>query len=95
LLVVQLTGVPVDQVFEPGDGANSIPVVALMVIGYFAVALAINIVMRVYLQRDLWAKVLETVEVHDIAAAADVQGRGELAGALGEGFADGLDVAGF
>ncbi len=95
LLVVQLTGVPVDQVFEPGDGANSIPVVAMMVIGYFAVALAVNIVMRVYLQRDLWAKVLETVEVHDIAAAANVQGRGELAGALGEGFADGLDVAGF
>ncbi|QOZ13027.1 DUF898 domain-containing protein [Bradyrhizobium sp. CCBAU 51765] len=95
LLVVQLTGVPVDQVFEPGDGANSIPVVAMMVIGYFAVALAINIVMRVYLQRDLWAKVLETVEVHKIAAAANVQGRGELAGALGEGFADGLDVAGF
>ncbi|WP_454652719.1 YjgN family protein [Bradyrhizobium liaoningense] len=95
LLVVQLTGVPVDQVFEPGDGANSIPVVAMMVIGYFAVALAINIVMRVYLQRDLWAKVLETVAVHEIAAAANVQGRGELAGALGEGFADGLDVAGF
>lgn len=95
LLVVQLTGVPVDEVFEPGDGAKSIPVVAMMIIGYFAVALAINIVMRVYLQRDLWAKVLETVEVHDIAAAADVQGRGELAGALGEGFADGLDVAGF
>lgn len=95
LLVVQLTGVPVDQVFEPGDGANSIPVVAMMIIGYFAVALAINIVMRVYLQRDLWAKVLETVEVHDIAVAANVQGRGELAGALGEGFADGLDVAGF
>ena len=95
LLVVQLTGVPVDQVFEPGDGANSIPVVAMMVIGYFAVALAINIVMRVYLQRDLWAKVLETVEVHDIAAAADVRGSGQLASALGEGFADGLDVAGF
>ncbi|WP_440642933.1 YjgN family protein [Bradyrhizobium sp. PUT101] len=95
LLVVQLTGVPVDQVFEPGDGAKSIPVVAMMVIGYFAVALAVNIVMRVYLQRDLWAKVLETVEVHDIAAAADVRGSGQLASALGEGFADGLDVAGF
>ena len=58
-------------------------------------ALAINIVMRVYLQRDLWAKVLETVEVHNIGAAADVRGSGELASALGEGFADGLDVAGF
>ena len=50
---------------------------------------------RAILQRDLWAKVLETVDVHNIAAAADVRGSGELAGALGEGFADGLDVAGF
>jgi hypothetical protein len=40
-------------------------------------------------------KVLETVEVHDIAAAANVRATGELANALGEGFADGLDVAGF
>jgi hypothetical protein len=51
--------------------------------------------MRVYLQHDIWVKVLETLEVHDIGAAADVQGRGDLASALGEGFADGLDVAGF
>lgn len=69
--------------------------VVMMVIGYFALALAANIVMRVYLQRDLWAKVLQTVEVHNIAAAADVRGSGKLASALGEGFADGLDVAGF
>jgi len=67
----------------------------MMVIGYLALALALNVVMRVYLQHDLWVKVLETLEVHDIGAAADVQGRGELASALGEGFADGLDVAGF
>ena len=60
-----------------------------------ALALALNIVMRVYLQRDLWMKVLETVEVHDMAAAANVRATGELASALGEGFADGLDVAGF
>ncbi|WP_407187534.1 DUF898 family protein [Bradyrhizobium centrosematis] len=95
LLLVQLSGVPADQVFGGDNAAKSIPMVVMMVIGYFALALAINIVMRVYLQRDLWAKVLETVEVHDIAAAADVRGSGELASALGEGFADGLDVAGF
>ena len=95
LLVVQLSGVPAEQVFGSDNAARSIPMVVMMVIGYLALALAINIVMRVYLQRDLWAKVLETVEVHDIAAAADVRGSGQLASALGEGFADGLDVAGF
>ncbi|MDF0521661.1 DUF898 family protein [Bradyrhizobium yuanmingense] len=94
-LVVSLTGVSAEEIFAGDKATKSIPMVVMMVIGYFALALAINIVMRVYLQRDLWAKVLETVEVHDIAAAADVRGSGQLAGALGEGFADGLDVAGF
>ena len=95
MLVVQMNGGSADQVFAPGNTARSIPLVVMMAIGYLALALAINIVMRVYLQRDMWAKVLETLEVHYIGAAADVQGRGELASALGEGFADGLDVAGF
>ncbi|KYH03043.1 membrane protein [Bradyrhizobium sp. DOA1] len=94
-LVVTLSGVSAEEVFAGDNATKSIPMVVMMVIGYFAVALAINIVMRVYLQRDLWAKVLETVEVHNIAAAADVRGSGQLANALGEGFADGLDVAGF
>jgi hypothetical protein len=80
---------------SPDSLARSIPLLALMVIGYLALALALNVVMRVYLQHDIWVKVLETLEVHDIGAAADVQGRGDLASALGEGFADGLDVAGF
>lgn len=86
---------PAEQVFGSDHAAKSIPMLVMMVIGYFALALAINIIMRVYLQRDLWAKVLETVAVHDIAAASDVRASGELASALGEGFADGLDVAGF
>ena len=95
LLVVKLSGLPAEQVFGPDNTAKSIPMLVMMVIGYFALALGANIIMRVYLQRDLWAKVLETVEVHNIGAAADVRGSGELASALGEGFADGLDVAGF
>jgi hypothetical protein len=33
--------------------------------------------------------------VHRIEAAADVSAKGDLANALGEGLADGLDVAGF
>jgi hypothetical protein len=58
------------------------------------VILGLNVVMRVYLLRDLWARVLATTTVHGIEAAANVSARGELANALGEGFADGLDVAG-
>ncbi|MBR1089688.1 DUF898 domain-containing protein [Bradyrhizobium manausense] len=95
LLLAKLTGVPAEQAFGPGHAAKSIPMLVAMVIGYLALVLAMNIIMRVYLQRDLWARVLETVKVHDIGAAADVRASGELASALGEGFADGLDVAGF
>ena len=94
-LVVKLGGGSFEQAAGPDGFANSIPLLALTVIGYFAMALAFNIVMRVYLQRDLWVKVLETAHVHGIEAAANVRASGELASALGEGFADGLDVAGF
>jgi uncharacterized membrane protein YjgN (DUF898 family) len=71
------------------------PFVALLLPGYLGMILAMNVIMRMYLQRDLWAKIVGSIEVHDIAAAANVRAKGELAGALGEGFADGLDVAGF
>ena len=67
----------------------------LVGIGYLAFVLAINVVMRVYLLRDLWVRVLDSTIVEGIDAAENVAARGELANALGEGFADGLDVAGF
>jgi hypothetical protein len=51
--------------------------------------------MRVYLLRDLWVRVMALTMVQGIEAAANVSAKGELANALGEGFADGLDVAGF
>jgi uncharacterized membrane protein YjgN (DUF898 family) len=73
----------------------SLPLLALSIAGYLAFALAINIVIRVYLLRDLWARVIATTTVFNIEAADNVAAQGELASALGEGFADGLDVAGF
>jgi hypothetical protein len=38
---------------------------------------------------------LGSVNVSGLEAAANVAARGEMANALGEGFADGLDVGGF
>ena len=40
-------------------------------------------------------RVLASTNVHGIGAAANVAARGDLASALGEGIADGLDIAGF
>jgi hypothetical protein len=54
-----------------------------------------NIVIRVYLVHDLWVRVLASVNITGIEAAANVAAQGEMANALGEGFADGLDVGGF
>ncbi|MGJ4929059.1 DUF898 family protein [Bradyrhizobium sp. HKCCYLS2038] len=75
--------------------SNNIPMLLLMGLGYIVWILALNVVMRMYLVRDMWATVLESVEVHGIEAMANVGAKGDLASALGEGFADGLDVAGF
>jgi uncharacterized membrane protein YjgN (DUF898 family) len=84
-------GHPVD----PDMLSANVPFLIATVIGYFVLLLALNVVMRLYLQRDVWARVSASITVHNIDAAANVTARGDLVGALGEGFADGLDVAGF
>ena len=66
-----------------------------MGLGYLMTALAFNIVFRVYLVRDLWAKIAETTVVHNIAAADNIAMLGDAASAIGEGFADSLDIGGF
>jgi uncharacterized membrane protein YjgN (DUF898 family) len=95
VLVASMSGTPLDQFFKPLVLLNSIPLLALAGVGYLVTVLTLNIVIRVYLVRDLWARVIASTSVHGIEAAANVTARGELANALGEGFADGLDVAGF
>src|SRR6185437_7965584 len=75
--------------------STSVPLLIMTVIGYLALILSLNVLVRVYLSRDLWTRVLQFVQVQNIEAAANVAAKGELASALGEGFADGLDVAGF
>jgi len=78
-----------------GALATSIPMMVVTVIGYLCFALGLSVVTRLYLSRDLWARVLSTTVVTNLEAAANVTSKGELATATGEGIADGLDVAGF
>ena len=61
---------------------------------YLTLILAVGVVMQLYLTRDLWQRVADTTTVHNLAAADDVIAQGDVANALGEGFADGLDVGG-
>src|SRR6185295_19590397 len=95
-LATKLGGVSASELALPGaTNKGGILVLGVTVIGYLALALALSVVTRLYLSRDLWARVLETTVVTELAAAANVKAKGELATAVGEGIADGLDVAGF
>ena len=94
-LAASIAGDGFAEFFKSQEFSKSIPLLVLGGLGYLMFALAINVVLRVYLMRDLWVRVLESINIHGIETAANVSARGELANALGEGFADGLDVAGF
>jgi uncharacterized membrane protein YjgN (DUF898 family) len=94
-LIASISQTPMAKVFTPGNLQGSVPMLVLAAIGYLAFILLLNVVMRVYLWRDLWARVIGSITVHQIEAAANIAVAGDLASALGEGFADGLDVAGF
>ena len=95
VLLASVSGGPLNEFFASPIFLKSVPLLVLTGIGYLVFALAINVVMRVYLMRDLWVRVLVSTTIHNVEAASNVSARGELANALGEGFADGLDVAGF
>jgi uncharacterized membrane protein YjgN (DUF898 family) len=62
---------------------------------YLVFALCVGVVSRVYLLRGVWERVVVSTIVYNLEFADDVGVQGDLANALGEGFADGLDVVGF
>lgn len=94
-LVAGASRTDIAKLFMSGHAQQSIPMIVLGLLGYLLLILALNVVMRLYLMRDVWSRVAATTTVYNIAAAENVTAIGDLASALGEGFADGLDVAGF
>jgi uncharacterized membrane protein YjgN (DUF898 family) len=80
---------------NPAILQQSVSMLVLAGIGYLAFILALNVVIRVYLMRDVWARVVGSATVHNIDAVTDISVGGELADAVGEGLAGGLDVVGF
>jgi uncharacterized membrane protein YjgN (DUF898 family) len=95
VLVASMSGAGLTELFQTPELMRSIPLLVLAGLGYLVLAMALNVVMRIYLTRDLWVIVLGSVNISGLEAAANVAARGDLANALGEGFADGLDVGGF
>jgi uncharacterized membrane protein YjgN (DUF898 family) len=94
LLVGAMTGTNFEATLANGEFGALIPYFSLMAIGYLAWALAMGAIVRLYLMRDMWQRAVTSITVLGIEAAANVAARGELANAIGEGFADGLDVGG-
>jgi len=105
VLSVWFTGVIVGASAAIGDGIGEAegdlailqhPVVLMgSALGYVLCALAFGIVVRMYLRRDLWARVVASTVIYNMSAADSVTGRGVAANALGEGLADGLHIGGF
>ena len=87
------TNVPAQQKFLLAS--QKLPVLLELGFGYIVVVLAMGLIIRIYLMRDLWQRVAESVTVQNLEAAGNVTAQGELVIALGEGFANSLDIAGF
>lgn len=74
---------------------QQLPVLIGIGLTYIVLALALGVVLRIYLMHDLWRRVADTATVLNLAAADNVMAQGDLVGAIGEGFTDSLDVVGF
>ena len=66
-----------------------------IVFAYLTLALSVLVVQRFYLQHEMWRLISASLTVTGLSVASNVAARGEAANAIGEGLADGLDVAGF
>jgi len=94
-LYIQLTGVQLQKLLVAGQLLQAVPMLVILGLGYLGMVLVMNIAIRVTLFRDIWQRVVGSVVVEHLGAAANVAAKGELVSALGEGIADGLVVAGF
>ncbi len=95
VLVGTMNGLTVAEAYKSPTFLQSIPFGIATVLGYLAAMLGFNVVFRLYLTRDLWTHIASSIRIGGLAATNNVAAKGDLAGALGEGFADGLDVGGF
>ncbi len=94
VMLEAITGKSLEAIINAKTLTETAPVMILFAVAYLVTILAVNVVIRVYLMRDLWRRIAASVTVHHLDAAADVAARGDLASAVGEGFANSLDVVG-
>jgi len=79
-------------------GAPQLPTTTLVawIAGYVVAFLTIGVAARIYLTQRVWKIVAGSLSVRELALAENVAARaGPTENAIGEGFADNLDVVGF
>src|SRR6476469_9264871 len=59
-----ISHMPMAKAFTPGNLQASVPMLVLAAIGYLAFILAANVVVRVYLLRDVWARLVGSTVVY-------------------------------
>jgi uncharacterized membrane protein YjgN (DUF898 family) len=75
--------------------AAKIAGVVTLMIAYLSLGLSMGVVQRFFTQHEVWKAIVGSLTIQGVASLDGVVARGEAANALGEGLADGLDVAGF
>ena len=65
--------------------------IAVSVVAYLLLIITFWVLMRIYTLQRVWRRVVAASAVRDIANASDVAAAGDIASAIGEGLADGLD----
>ncbi len=82
------------QVSAAGQARFQVGIVVNVFI-YLLFMLMFGIFLRIYLQQRIWKMVVNSLTLHNTLALSDIAAQGDSVNALGEGFADGLDIVGF
>ena len=75
--------------------ANTWVTIAATLVGYLFIVFVAGVVYRYMMQHEYWRRISSTMTLIKPESMEGVAAKGDLAHALGEGLADGLDVAGF
>ncbi len=75
--------------------AGAIPMVVLMALAYITFLLGFGVIFRVFFERGIWDRSVNSVSVTNLAVLDEVVATAATGTAVGEGLADALDVSGF
>jgi uncharacterized membrane protein YjgN (DUF898 family) len=94
MFALDLNGVPLETASAEGKTPSFVLILAVVPV-YLGVMLAFGVLWRIYFIQRVWKIVVSSLTLYDLEGLEHVASRPGTANALGEGFADNLDVVGF